>query len=783
MGDILNQVCCNENRYRKESLNENTNDKQSSSPNQDIERNDSYKKLSKTDKNNKSYLSSLLKPLPLNEIKFNRNLQLEEVDTLSKLPISNRNVIRKQSGNPLDHYDIIKKLGKGTFGTVYKVMSKRTGIIRAMKVIPKNHLKNDITDDDIIEEINILKKLEHPHIIKLFEFYIYKQNYYLINEFCTDGDLSDKLAQIRMFPEFIVKILMIQIFNAVKYLNQNYVIHGDLKLENIMIDSFLNKDELLRPKGTKCNFIQSLLEDEKEINGMLKEKQIKRSCSVNFDKKGIQKKENENTRKNNEFNNEKIQSLNKLIKIKTNSKKNTKSSLFKTSTIKDEKKENETNFLNGKDKINNDKDENNINNNINNNNNNDENNINKKINNNNDDNNDSNIIKRNNSIKSNEEVENENKMLNNVKPIFLRNTEKSKTTKTLKSDKQYVQFVIEHSNSKLASEEYDYDKIVTNLKKTLTINSMKMKNFELKLIVFGCSKIFSKNNENFKDIIGTLVYCSPEVLKNNYSNQCDIWSCGVIMYVLLSGHFPFFGKNDEIIEKKILSGKFTFNNKYFSHVSEKAKDLIRKCLIYDKNKRITAEEALKHEFFSDDINPNNIFLDEIDNRNVLISLKNFSQQSKIYQTVLAFLSHNFADKKELNKLKKIFYRIDLNLDGKLSKYELFVAFRDAGMEMKEDQIDEVIKSVDFNGNGFIEYEEFIRVTLPKEQLFKENNLKYAFDMFDMDKNGKISLNDFKEILGIKKVKDKNVIEELLKEIPIRGDEEMTFEQFKNYINN
>ena len=129
-------------------------------------------------------------------------------------------------------------------------MSKRTGTIRAMKVIPKNNLKNDLTDDDIIEEINILKKLEHPHIIKLFEFYIYNKKYYLINEFCTDGDLSDKIAQIRMFPEFIVKILMIQIFNAVNYLNQNYVIHGDLKLENIMIDSFLNKDELLRPKGT-----------------------------------------------------------------------------------------------------------------------------------------------------------------------------------------------------------------------------------------------------------------------------------------------------------------------------------------------------------------------------------------------------------------------------------------------------------------------------------------------------------------------------------------------------
>jgi len=307
---------------------------------------------------------------------------------------------------------------------------------------------------------------------------------------------------------------------------------------------------------------------------------------------------------------------------------------------------------------------------------------------------------------------------------------------------------------------------------------MKIKNFELKLIDFGCAKIFSKYKKNFGEIIGTLIYCSPEVLKNNYNQECDIWSCGVIMYVLLSGHFPFYGKTEEEIKKKILSGKFNFNPKYFSNISEKAKDLITKCLIYDKHKRITAEDALKHEFFMDDINPNNIFEDEIDTKNLLLSLKNYSQHSKIYQTGLAFLSHNFADKEELNKLKKIFYKIDLNLDGKLSKYEFEQAFKEAGIDMSKEQIEKMMKSIDFDGNGFIEYEEFIRVALPKEKLFTEKNLKIAFDMFDLDKNGTISLDEFKTILGINKINDKKVNEELLKEIPIKENEEMTFEQFK-----
>ena len=338
--------------------------------------------------------------------------------------------------------------------------------------------------------------------------------------------------------------------------------------------------------------------------------------------------------------------------------------------------------------------------------------------------------------------------------------------------------IFKFTDKDLPIENFDLNQKKTNIKRNLTLNTMKMKNFEIKLIDFGCAKIFSKSKKNFEDTVGTLLYCSPEVLKNYYSKECDMWSCGVIMYALLSGHFPFFGKTEDEIQNKILSGKYTFNKKYFSDVSESAKDLIKKCLIYNKNKRITAKEALKHEFFADDINPNNIFEDEIDSKNVLISIKNYSQQSKIYQTTLTYLSHNFADKEELNRLKKIFYKIDLNLDGKLSRYELNVAFKEAGMELKSDQLNKVIDSIDFDGNGFIEYEEFIRVTLPKEKLFTEKNLKIAFDMFDLDKNGTISLNEFKEILGID---DKNVNKELLKEIPIKGDEEMTFEQFKKIL--
>ena len=770
MGIILDEVCCVDTNNFIDT------DNYRSSPIKESRGKDSRPNIATL--SDKYYNSSLLKSLPQNEIKL-VNIKMnsqKEFKTLKTLPINTEKIIRKQSGNPLDSYDIIKKLGKGTFGTVYKVMHKITGSIRAMKVISKNKMKHGFTDEDIFQEINILKTLEHPHIIKIYEFYTYQQNYYLINEFCTEGDLSEKLSKLRTFPEFVVKILMMQIFNAVKYLNEKNVIHGDLKLENIMIDSYLNNGDLI-PKKKNINFITSLLEDEKEINEILKNTELKRSNTFQLlrNKKfqlGKKKIDNNIDNKNNDIKDD-IDSVYKMLEIRLKRGKTVSgnhpikkkkvidkkksmdlddeiSKFFNNdfNDVKEDEKRKSFRYLNGEDDEESDEKE---------------------------------KIKNENNIQPNgREVDNCIELKQNGKED--NNKRPRRKSKFLdNSQNKYLPTIKEYEETKFSKQ--DYNSVNNNLQKlkknsSINLNTMKIKNFELKLIDFGCAKIFSKYKKNFEDTIGTLIYCSPEVLKNNYNKKCDIWSCGVIMYVLLSGHFPFYGKTEEEITKKILSGKYTFDNKYFSNISNEAKDLISKCLMYDKNKRISIEDVLKHEFFADDLNPNNIFEDEIDSKNALISLKNYSQSSKIYQTVLAFLSHNFADKEQLNKLKKIFYKIDLNLDGKLSKEELEFAFKEAGMEMKNEQLNKVIESIDFDGNGYIEYEEFIRVTLPKEQLFTDKNLKSAFDMFDLDKNGRISLNEFKEILGLTKIKDKNVNKELLKEIPIKGNEEISFEQFK-----
>ena len=544
---------------------------------------------------------------PLNEIQFKNNDNNNFIRTLSTLPIDSINFIRQKTGKIEDDYLFIKNLGQGGYGKVIKATHKKTGMIRAIKFIPKNNLKFGYTDEDIFREIEILRKLQHPNIMKLYEFYSDNEYYYLVNEYCSEGDLNDKMIKIENFDENVVKILMFQIFQAVYYLHNKNVIHGDLKLENIMIDN-INTKTL----------------EEKKIN------KFKKNLSF-------------------------------LSSIKTDLE----------------------NSFNYEEELNN---------------------------------------------QQNSSKENNN----------------------------------------------------------LIMQFNETKNFELKLIDFGASKIFTKYKRNFEDIVGTLYYCSPEVLKNNYDFKCDIWSCGVTMYILLTGDIPFKGNNEEEIMKSILNDRLDFeNNIKLKNISDDAKDLIKKCFIYNSNKRISAKEALNHNFFKSGINKYNLFNDELidDTFNVLNILREYPKYNIITQLFIAFITHNFIDKIYMNKIKKVFFLINKSLDGQIKIEELINAYKMANINIKKNDIIKIFKSLDSTkANNNIEYEEFLRAGIDKKLIFTEEHIKLGFEMIDFQKKGKINVYEIKQIFGIDDNVDESVMDNLLKEINKKENEEISYEEFKKILN-
>ena len=118
--------------------------------------------------------------------------------------------------------------------------------------------------------------------------------------------------------------------------------------------------------------------------------------------------------------------------------------------------------------------------------------------------------------------------------------------------------------------------------------------FDVKICDFGTSQIFKKG-EWQSQACGSVYYVAPEVINKKYNSKCDLWSCGVIMFMLLSNKAPFGGRSDKDIIKNVLQG--VYNKNFLRSCSETTLDLISKMLEKDYKLRINADDAMKHKFF------------------------------------------------------------------------------------------------------------------------------------------------------------------------------------------
>lgn len=172
----------------------------------------------------------------------------------------------------------------------------------------------------------------------------------------------------------------------------------------------------------------------------------------------------------------------------------------------------------------------------------------------------------------------------------------------------------------------------------------------MKIIDFGTS-IQIKENEKLTNTHGTSYYIAPEVLNKNYNEKCDVWSVGVILYILLSGKPPFDGANDQEITENVKIGSFQMKDKIWKDISIDAKNLIKQMLTYDPNQRVSARDALRHKWFE---NAPDVAINIDLMKESLGNLLSFNAVQKMQQATMSMMVQNMITKEEISKLQQVF---------------------------------------------------------------------------------------------------------------------------------
>jgi len=305
---------------------------------------------------------------------------------------------------------------------------------------------------------------------------------------------------------------------------------------------------------------------------------------------------------------------------------------------------------------------------------------------------------------------------------------------------------------------------------------------QIKIIDFGTSLVYDPSR-NLDEKLGTPYYIAPEVLGKNYDSKCDIWSCGVITYILLSGMPPFNGQSDQDIMKKVRQGSFDFEDRAWANVSDKAKDFITKLLTYDKDARATASEILTHPWLAELAN---LAVDESLALSVLDNMKGFRVDQTLKQATYAFIASQLLSKAEKDNLAKVFKAFDKNGDGKLSIQEVKEGYLEHyGKVMSDEEVEQMFNAVDTDRSGFIDYSEFVVAAMNERQLTTNDKLQAAFKMFDKDGSGIISADEIKEVLqfGNNNSMSNSAVDTIIKQVDENGDGEISFEEFVAMMKN
>ncbi|KAI5056652.1 hypothetical protein GOP47_0028470 [Adiantum capillus-veneris] len=293
----------------------------------------------------------------------------------------------------------------------------------------------------------------------------------------------------------------------------------------------------------------------------------------------------------------------------------------------------------------------------------------------------------------------------------------------------------------------------------------------LKAVDFGYSVLFHPG-EILQQIAGSPHYVAPEVLLKSYDKRADIWSAGVILYVLLSGYMPFTSEEDDV-----LHGVLDLVSDPWPQISNSAKDLIRNMLNRDPEERFTAHQVLSHPWICED----GVAPDRPLDPAVLTRMKHFMTINKMKKIAMHFLARRLNEE-ETAGFEEIFNRIDADGNGAITFDAMKQQLEEMGSVVPDNEIQKIMEAVDISRRGSISKRNFMAATLHLSKLYKEKNLEAAFAYFDKDGSGLITMDELKQTC-LENEMEEAEIQKLVEEIEKTTGGQIDYAQFVSMMRN
>jgi calcium-dependent protein kinase len=304
----------------------------------------------------------------------------------------------------------------------------------------------------------------------------------------------------------------------------------------------------------------------------------------------------------------------------------------------------------------------------------------------------------------------------------------------------------------------------------------------LKLIGFGHATRFQEN-KTMTTKGGSPYYVAPQILLGEYTQAADLWSLGVIMYIIVCGYPPFHAESDEEILAKVALGAFEFRTSDWEAVSGDCKSLIKELLRMNPRERYTAEQALNHVWIRHRapkaISGSNLSEGMIDN------LRGFHNTEKLKEAAMQAIVNQLGEK-QIKALWDYSMSVASKGDGsRLTAAEIKEGLKNAGLKEIPMYLLDLLEAVDKNDKAMVNYSSLLAASLDKKIVFADNACWQAFSTFDKTGNGRIPKAELSNILcqsSIGNVTSREISDLLSQyESNVNGDTSISFEDFMHIL--